>query len=143
MAAAAFTVRMALTACGIDNVALFQGETNAERIADQLFSNEFGTCIDKTDAELTDEMSNFANLLANNGRIRLAPGVTIRVKAFIHWASHCLRQGIDPSTLPFPVANTATLIRQSKTHKKFCDDSEVNAKAMKPKTLSSTVRFED
>ena len=143
MAAAAFTVRMAIADCGVDDVALFNGETEAERIAGDLFSNEFGTCVDKTDTDLKEEMNNFANLTIANGRIRVAPGVHIAMKGFMFWASHCLRQGINPSTLPFPIANIATLTRQKKTHKKFCDDAEVNAKFPHMATFGEALKDAD
>ena len=42
------TVLDAMVACGVDNEALFMDETQAQRIADDVFSNLFTSCMDAT-----------------------------------------------------------------------------------------------
>jgi hypothetical protein len=46
------TVLNALIACGVDNVTLFLGETQAQRIADDIFDDTFTSCMDVTFKEL-------------------------------------------------------------------------------------------
>jgi hypothetical protein len=41
-----FTVRNAMIACGVNNEALFDGDTPAQRIAADLFGDDFATCMD-------------------------------------------------------------------------------------------------
>ena len=43
----AFTVHDAMVACGVNNAAVFDGDTPAERIAADLFGDDFATCMDK------------------------------------------------------------------------------------------------
>ena len=45
-----YTVREAMTECGVNDVDLFDGRTQAERLATDLFSDDFHTCMDKTHA---------------------------------------------------------------------------------------------
>jgi hypothetical protein len=46
------TVLDAMIACGIDNEVLFMEETQAQRIADDIFDNLFTSCMDITFKEL-------------------------------------------------------------------------------------------
>ena len=53
-----FTVLDAMVSCGIPNDgAQFEGQTPAQRIAEQVFMNTFESCIDKTKDELSDDLS--------------------------------------------------------------------------------------
>ena len=47
MAAHVFTVRQAITSCGVNDVALFAGQTNAQRIVTECFDDDFNSCLDK------------------------------------------------------------------------------------------------
>ena len=48
MAAITFKIRDALIACGVNDVALYDGETAASRLAKNIFYDDFSACIDKT-----------------------------------------------------------------------------------------------
>ena len=72
-AAVAHTVLEAMIAIGIENVALFDGQTQAERIAEGIFENDFESCINKTDSEIDDDLKMWSNLMLANGQIRLQP----------------------------------------------------------------------
>jgi hypothetical protein len=52
--AANWSVLDAIIACGVDNDALFMGETQATRIAEDIFDNVFSSCMDLTFKELDD-----------------------------------------------------------------------------------------
>ena len=61
----------------------------------------------------------------------------------IYWACHCIRLDIDPLTLPYPLADTTLWTRIGKSHDKFKKDSEINAKATKPKLLTANTNWHD
>ncbi len=48
----AFTVVDALIACGVNNNVLFMEQTQAQRIASDIFDNTFTSCMDVTFREL-------------------------------------------------------------------------------------------
>jgi hypothetical protein len=50
-----FTVRDAMIVCGVNNINLFDGDTPAQRIATDLFGDDFATCMDKGLTELDYE----------------------------------------------------------------------------------------
>ena len=54
--AAPFTVTNAMVMCKVDNVNLFDGVTQARRIAIEVFDDDFNTCMDKTMDELDDSV---------------------------------------------------------------------------------------
>jgi hypothetical protein len=72
--AAIQTVLDALVTCGVDNVVLFQDETQAQRIADDIFDHLFTTCMDITFKELDDHFKTYADLMVTQGQIWLRPG---------------------------------------------------------------------
>jgi hypothetical protein len=62
-----FTVRNAMIACGVNDEALFDGDTSAQRIAADLFGDDFSTCIDKSYEELNQEFKTYSDLTQNQG----------------------------------------------------------------------------
>lgn len=143
MAAAAFTVRDALVAAGVDNVTLFQGETAAQRMAADLFSNDFKTSMDKSFDDLDEDFKTYSGLTNAQGQIRLLPGTKQRIKAFVQWSRDQIRMGRNPTMLAFPVAETGNLIRRYKTHAKYLKDSSTMSDAAKPKDFSANIKWSD
>ena len=125
MAAVVFTVRQAIASCGVNDVALFAGQTNAQRISNDCFDDDFNSCLDKTFTEMDEDLKSYAQLTAANGRITTTPGTKRAIRAFIQWTKQQIRIAVDPTTLAFPVADTATYISNAKTHKLFCDKSKI------------------
>ncbi|CAJ1927075.1 unnamed protein product, partial [Cylindrotheca closterium] len=80
-----FTVHDDMVICGIDNVTLFQGRTQAERIAYKIFSDDFTTTMDSTIDELNEEFKTLAGLTIAQGQIRLMPAIKKNIRAFIQW----------------------------------------------------------
>jgi hypothetical protein len=80
---ATFTVFNALIACGVDNIAMFMEQTQAERIADNIFDNVFTSCMDITFKELDDHFKTYSELSVAQGQIRLRPGIRKNIKAFV------------------------------------------------------------
>lgn len=143
MAAATFTVIDALIACGVDNITPFQGQTQAARIADDVFNDSFLSCLDITFRELDEHFKTYSELTVAQGQIRVPTGTRKNIKAFLQWARDELRLARDPSAVPFPVDRVLDLIRRYKTHEKFQNDSKILAEAAKPEKFKETTKWED
>ena len=83
MAAVTFTIRNALIACGVDDVALYDGVTAAAWLANNIFDNDFNACMDKTYEDLDDNLKAYSTMDVANGQIRLNPGTKKLINAFI------------------------------------------------------------
>ena len=143
MAAPAHTIRQALSACGIDDVAIINGQTNAQRMASEMFLDSFQVCMDKTYDDLKNELKIYASLTIAEGRIRILPGVQNRIRAFIQWTRDQIRQDIDPSTIAFPIADVADLLYRKETHDNFIRQSNTLAESAKPRSFTKESRWED
>ncbi len=129
--------------CGVDNDVLFNELTQAQRIARDVFYNSFDTCMDKTYEELDADFKAYSDLTQAQGQIRLVPGIRNCIKAFIQWTRDEKRLSRDPSSMPFPVENTQTLIRRYKTHAQFVKSSKEMMDQAKPVLFSSTTKWSD
>ena len=69
VASIAFTVQDAMIACGIDNVSLFEGAPQTERIASDIFDDNFTACMDKTYEDLDDDLKGYSVLTQAQGQI--------------------------------------------------------------------------
>ena len=94
-----YTVLEAVIACGVDNNAMFDGNTAAERIATDLFDDSYVTAMDKTWEELDTDFKSYTDLTQNQGQIRLLPGIKRNLKGFIQWVRDEFRLGRNPSPL--------------------------------------------
>ena len=112
MAAVTFTIRNALIACGVDNVALYDGETASARLANDIFDDEFSACMDKTFEDLDDDLKAFSTMNLTNGQIRLNPGTKKLIKAFIKWSREQIFLGHDPTLTAFPPGDSVALLRR-------------------------------
>ena len=121
------TVFNAMVACGIDNVVVFQGQTQAERIAADIFDDTFTTCMDITFKELDEHFKTYSELSVAQGQIRIPPGTRKNMKAFVQWTRDEIRLGRDPSLTPFPLEQVSDCLRRYKTHKKYVTDSKTLA----------------
>ena len=138
-----FTVRDAMIACGVNDVNLFDGDTPAQRIAADLFGDDFDTCMDKSYEELYGEFKTYTDLTQAQGQIRLMPGPKRLIKAFIQWVRDERRLGRNPATIAFPVANAPALLRRYKTHTQFVLKSKTLSDAAKPEKFSITTKWAD
>jgi hypothetical protein len=138
-----FTVLDALIACGVDNVTLFQNETAAQRLTDDVFDDQFTTCQDLTFKELDDHFKTYSELTVQQGQIRIRPGTRKNIKAFVQWTRDELRLGRDPQTTAFPINQVSDLIRRYKTHEKYQSDSKTLSEAAKPEKFKETTKWED
>ena len=62
---AAFTVRMAIASCSVNDVTLWNGQTKAQRIAFDMFHDAYTTCMDKTMEEVETDFKSYAELPLN------------------------------------------------------------------------------
>ena len=60
--AQAWIVLDALIACNVNNELRFMDDTQAERIADDIFDNLFATCMEITFKELDDHFKTYSDL---------------------------------------------------------------------------------
>ena len=79
------TIVDAVVACGVDHDALFQDETQAQRLATDIFGNQFTACLDVTFKELDGHFKTYTDLTAAQGQIQSRPGVRKNMKAFVQW----------------------------------------------------------
>jgi hypothetical protein len=132
-----FQVIDALIAYGVDDVALFNDQTQAQRIAEDIFDESFSSCMDPTFKELDDYFKTYTEVTVAQGHIRLRPGTRRNIKAFVQWTPDELRLGRDPSLTAFPIGQVSDLIRRYTTpHEKFQADSKTLSEAAKPESSS-------
>ena len=142
-AAVQHTVLDAMIAIGINNTTLFDGETQAERIAEGMFDNDFQSCLDKSNEDIDDDLKTWSSLTTMNGQIRLQPVHKKRIKAFTQWVKDKLRQNQDPQNEAFNVELTQELIRRSKTHQAFVEKAKTLSDIAKPDTFSDKTKWLD
>ena len=92
-----FTIHDAMVASGVDDTDNFDGQSSAERLAEDLFGDDFTACMDKTHEDLESDFKSFSSLTQLQGQIRLIPRVKKRIKAFIQWTRDEIRMGREPS----------------------------------------------
>jgi hypothetical protein len=86
------TILDAMIACGVDNVALFLRETQAQRLVDGTFDDSFASCLDITFKELDNHFKMYSDLSAAHGQIYiLRPGTRKNIKAFVQWTRDKIR----------------------------------------------------
>ena len=137
------TVHDAMVICGVDDDLQYQGLTKAQRMATNLFDDEFDTCMDKTFDELDNDFKSFSDLATAQGQIRLLPGVKNKIKAFVQWVRDEKRLGRDPTNTPFPVIETPRLLRRYKTHAAFIKKSTTMAESAKPTKFTRQTNWND
>ena len=79
-----FTIFDQLEACGTYNVDLFDSDTLAQRLAEQIFNDDYNIYMDKSFEKLEQNFKSYARLTVTEGRIRLLPGIKRSIKAFIN-----------------------------------------------------------
>ena len=141
-----YDVADALSRCGVladtNNIA-FNGADASERIAGEVFNDNFSSCIDIQFSELEDNWKTYSGLTVNEGRIRLRPRTKVNIKAMVQWARDKLRKGEDPTQEEFPVADRDDLLERYNTHKQWIDDAPNMAKNAMPKNFTEKMEWED
>ena len=112
MAAVTFTIRDALISCGVDDVALYDKETAAAQLANDISVDDFSACMDKTYEDLDDNLKAYSTMTVANGHIRLNPSTKKLIKAFIQWSRDQICLGHDPTLMAFPPGDSVALLRR-------------------------------
>ena len=122
----------------------FIEQTQAERIAGDVFDDLFSSFIDISFKELDDHFKTYAELSAAQGQIRVRPGTRKIIKApFVQWTRDEIRLGRNPGHTAFPINQVSDLIRRYKTHEKYQTDSKTLADAAKPEMFKEATKWED
>ena len=77
-----YTVREAMKECGVNDTDLFDEKNQTERLAADLFGDDFQTCMDKIHAGLDSDFKTYSDLTQVQGQICVTPGVKKNIKAF-------------------------------------------------------------
>ena len=62
-----FTVHDAMVAAGVDDTDNFNGQSSAERLAEDLFNDEFLACMDKSHKDIEDDFKSYSTLTQQQG----------------------------------------------------------------------------
>ena len=143
MAAAPYKVVDAMIDCGLNTTIIFNGATQAARIATEVFDDDHNSVIDKSYDELQEDLKAFSSLTVANGQIRLTPGTTRNIRAYIQWARDIIRVGEDPTNGGFNVADGRELVRKYKTHETFVTKSKTMSETSKPPQLTATTKWDE
>jgi hypothetical protein len=138
-----YTVYQAMIECGLDDHTLFNGNTQAQRIATEIFGDDFRSCMDITMTELSDAFKSLAVLTVNQGQIRVRPSEQRNIKAFVQWTRDRIRRGETPSEHIFSREDAVDLIRKLKTVDSFITKSKTIIETAKPHKLKSNTKWTD
>ena len=137
------TVLNAIIACGVDHVALWNGSTAAERIASDVFDDDFYSCMDKSFEDLDDDMKSYSSLTVMNGQIRLNPVTKKNIRGFIQWSRNRIQCNEEPGEFIFLVADIPSLIQRYKAHQAYVKKSSTLSDASKPETFTEKMKWTD
>ena len=103
------TVVDAMVACGVDHDGLFMDETQAQRLASDIFGDQFTSCLDITFKELDEHFKTYSDLTIAQGQIRTRPGT--RKKSKPSSSGHATSCALDVIRLnhPFPLSLSVIL----------------------------------
>ncbi|CAJ1954253.1 unnamed protein product [Cylindrotheca closterium] len=107
-----FTIYVAMILCQIPDTGNFQGQTDAQRMAEELFDNDFGTAMTKSIKQVNMDLATLASLTAVQGLIMSRPRAQDRIRAFVQWVRDEIRMGRNPAQHPFPAGDTSTLLQR-------------------------------
>ena len=142
-AAQQHTVLDALLLCDVPQNIIWNGAHQAQRIAVEIFNDDFNTCMDKSFSSLDDDWKTYSAFTIANGQIRINPMVKNNVRGFIQWCRDEIRMGRDPANTVFPVGRAAEFIRRYNTHKTWLDRASDKATTAKPKQFIETMKWLD
>ena len=137
------TVRSLLALIGVNDTTLFNSQTQAERLSNEMFDDSFESCLDKTHEEIDADLKIYSALTTAQGRIIIGPGIKRRIKAFVQWTKDMIRTDRDPSTELVTTFDVAGLMRRYKTHLSFTKKSATLTTTANPTQFSKETKWED
>lgn len=116
-----------MAACDIENnpipANLHDGATDAQRLATDLFQDDFQSVMTIDFNQLATNFKTYAQLTQAEGRIRVRVHQQKNIRAFIQWARDRIRMGQDPSQVLFPVNQAQIYIDRLSAHNRFVANS--------------------
>ena len=85
----------------------FNAQSLVVRIAEDIFEDDFDTCMDESHSDLELDFKMFSALASAQGQIHLLSGVKKRIKAFVQWMKDKVCLGHNLTSVPFPIVDTA------------------------------------
>ena len=67
------TVLDGLVMCGVSTNLICNGANQAERVATEVFNNDFNSCLDKAFAQLDEDWESYSAFTIANDQIRFSP----------------------------------------------------------------------
>ena len=95
-----YTVLLAMNACVLTRA------NQDQTFATEVFMDDFEIYKDMSNEYLAYSFKTFSGMNATQGDIRLMTAQKNKIKAFTQWVKDHFGLGIDPTTLPFPQADT-------------------------------------
>ena len=130
------TVKDAMVICGLK-------EEDAVIIAENVFQDDFATCMDKSITEVNDVLKTFESLTFQQGQIKLLPGQKNNIKAFVQWTRDEIRLNRNPALNDFLVKDAKNFIRRYKTHEKFIKNYKTLSEQAKPEKFTKESKWTD
>lgn len=138
-----FSIHDAMIACGVPDNGNFQGNTDAERVAMELFDNDFRTVMDKSIKDLDNDFTTLSALTALQGQIRVRPRAQRNIKAFVQWTRDQYRMGRNPSHHAFPSAEAPMYTKRLKQHDDFVKQSKTMCENTAPQQFTKDMKWYD
>ena len=134
------TVRSALVLCGVSDVVDWNHQTEAQRIASDLFDEEFQSFMNKKISALDEDWKTYSSVTQANGQIRLLPRAKKNIRALVQWVRDRIRLGENSADTPFPVSEASAILRRYHTHKKWLDKAKEKATTTMPKVFKADMK---
>ena len=103
-----FTIESSLILCGVSQrpgLSAVGLRSDANRMAEEIFHNQFESCKDMSYKDITDDFETYAALSEKNGKIKLPVGTKKKIRAFLQWVKDEYHYGRNPEETAF-VART-------------------------------------
>ena len=106
----------AIIYCGVINGFFFEENTHAERLATNIFDDEFNTFMDKTVDGLEGYFKYYSIFTSIQGQLNLNTATKSNGRAFLERTEDILRLGEDPAQVQFPITDATDFIQCQKLH---------------------------
>ena len=127
--------------CGIPNDPVAGGgPTLAERIAADLFMDDYERAFSMSAEDLKDDLKTLSQL---TNPIIVSPSTRTKILGFIEWTKQCLRCLQQPEDYVYPATFAMTLVSESKDQAAFLSRSKLIATIAKPQPFKSTSSWQD
>ena len=114
------SVRSTLVLCGVPDIGLFDGKTPAQRMATDIFFDDF---LD----HINDALKAYAALTVTNRRIILQPGVNAKIIAMNQWVPDKVNMSCFPIFTHFHPPLVAALTPWHQTFLRYWSNTKMNA----------------